>query len=265
MKNLITITLVSLFTIFHYSCKKEEEQAYGINITPTEDYMLRDMGNVVNFTVRFESKVELAKYRITQTINNSTTTLKDIQISGKKHIDWFDFTVPEIFQDYGRHEIKLIFTSFDVDGRSMNRAKIIYVDVNQRNLVEYAGNTIYSSLSSQFNAYDILTNTPKFSSDTTSHLVDFTQSNSADSLGKIWISPFGAKFTKLNSFDYSNATDLTVKNAYNSSIKSDTIRNINSNDIIITKINNNYIAIKMIFVIDDIGTSTDRYIFNIKK
>lgn len=265
MKKNPTIILILLVSTLFFSCKKDEEQAFGINITPSEDYMLRDIGNVINFTVKFESKEELVKYRITETISNSTTTIKDITISGKKYIDWFDYTVPNSFEDYGRHEIKLIFTSFDVDGKSMNRAKIIYVDVNQRNLVEYAGNTMYSSLSTQFNGYDLLTNTPKFSSDTTSHIVDFTQANSSDSLGKIWISPYGAKFAKLNSFDYSNATDLTVKNAYNSSIKSDTIRNINTNDIIITKINNDFIAIKMIYVIDDSGNSTDRYIFNIKK
>lgn len=265
MKIKTPIFFFLLISILLFSCKKEEEQAFGINITPSEDYMLRDMGNIINFTVKFESKEELIKYRITETINNSTTTIKDITIAGKKYIDWFDYTVPNTFENYGRHEIKLIFTSIDVDGKTMNRAKIIYVDIIQRNLVEYAGNTMYSSLSSQFNAYDLLSSTPKFSSDTTSHIIDLTKPNLNDSLGKIWVSPFGAKFAKLNSFDYSNATDLTVKNAYNSSIKSDTIRNINANDIILTKIDNNYIALKLIYVIDDAGTATDRYIFNIKR
>lgn len=265
MKIKTSLILFLIVSTLLFSCKKDEEQSFGINISPSEDYMLRDMGNTINFTVKFESKEELAKYRITETINNSTTTIKDVAISGKKYIDWFDYTVPNTFENYGRHEIKLIFSSFDVDGKSMNRAKIIYVDVNERNLTEYAGNTMYSSLSSQSNAYDLLTNTPKFSSDSTSHIVDLSKPNISDSLGKVWVSPFGAKFTKLNSFDYSNATDLTVKNAYNSSIKSDTIRNINPNDIIITKINNDYIALKLIYVIDDTGSATDRYVFNIKR
>ncbi|MCB9335587.1 MAG: hypothetical protein H6586_05520 [Flavobacteriales bacterium] len=262
-KSIFYFTILSL-VLFH-SCKKDEEQNSGITITPTEDYLLRDTSDVINFTVKIESRNELAKYRVTQTINNSTITVKEETISGKTHIDWYDYTVPNSFNTYGRHEIKLIFSSFDVSGNTMNKAKIVYVDINDRTLSETSGNTMYSALSNQFNAYDLLTNTPKYNSDSTSHVFDFSTSNPSDSLGKTWISPSGIKFVKLNGFDYANATESTVKNAYNSSIKNDTIRNIAPQDVIITKVNQTYMALQLIYVIDDVGVNQDRYIFNIKK
>lgn len=261
--NLAFFIFISLI-ITTYSCSKDEDSS-GISVTPGENYLIRDTGNVVNFTVKINSKNDLSKYRITETINNSTTTIKELNISGKNYIDWFDYKVPNVFNTYGRHEIKLIFSAFDAKGAIMSRAKLIYVDINDRTLTEYSGNTMYSALSNQHNAYDLITRTPKYNTDSTSHIFDFTQPNAGDSLGKTWISPSGVKFVKLNGFDYANATEGTVTNAYNSSVKNDTLRNLQPEDIIITKVGTTYMALKMVYVIDDTGNANDRYMFSIKK
>ncbi len=261
-KNILFIAIVTLIALV--SCNKEEKSS-NLTILPAENYLLRDTSNVINFTIKVESTNDLARYRITQTIDNSTTTIKDELISGKNYIDWFDYTVPNSFQGYGRHEIKLIFTTIDVKGAEMNRAKLIYVDITDRTLAENSGNTMYSALSNQFNAYDLLTNTPKYNTDSTAHIFDFTKPNTNDTLGRVWISPSGVKFVKLNGFDYANATASSVTNAYNSSVKNDTLRNLTDGDIVITKVGSTYMALKMVYVIDDVGNANDRYIFSIKK
>jgi hypothetical protein len=259
------LTLLIVPFLFLSSCKKDENVNSGIIITPSEDYFKRNIGDVINFTLKIESKEELAKLRITQTIGNSTSTILDKTISGKKIIEWYDYEIPNEFNDYGRHEIKLVFTTIDNDNKTMNRAKIIYVDITEKTLAEYSGNNMYSSLSNQFNAYDLLTNTPKYSSDSTSHIIDLSVTNPNDTLSRSWASPYGIKFVKHNSFDYGNATDLTVQNAYNSGIKNDTLRNLATDDVILTKINNSYVALKLIYVIDDPGKTNDKYIFSIKR
>lgn len=264
MHNKTNIFFIALLIVALFSCKKDESNS-NLTIIPADNYLLRDTSNVINFTIKVESTNELARYRITQTINNSTITIKDELISGKNFIDWFDYTVPNSIQGYGRHEIKLIFTTIDVKGAEMNRAKLIYVDINDRTLAESSGNTMYSALSNQFNAYDLLSNTPKYNTDSTAHIFDFTKPNVNDTLGRVWISPSGVKFVKLNGFDYANATASSVTNAYNSSIKNDTLRNLIDGDIVVTKVGTTYMAIKMIYVIDDVGNSNDRYIFSIKK
>jgi hypothetical protein len=258
------LIVTTLLMLAFFSCSKDDNSS-NLTILPADNYLLRDTSNVINFTIKVESTNDLARYRITQTINNSTTTIKDELISGKNYIDWFDYTVPNSFQNYGRHEIKLIFTTIDVKGAEMNRAKLIYVDITDRTLAENSGNTMHSALSNQFNAYDLLANTPKYNTDSTAHIFDYTKPNVNDTLGRVWISPSGVKFVKLNGFDYANATASSVTNAYNSSVKNDTLRNLTDGDIVITKVGNTYMALKMVYVIDDAGNANDRYIFSVKK
>ena len=74
----------------------------------------------------------------------------------------------------------------------------------------------------------------------------------------------GLLFSKNNSFDYANATLEGIENTYSTSVKKEFVDQISENDIIITKIESNYVIIKIIFVIDGIGSGDDRYIFNIK-
>ena len=89
------------------------------------------------------------------------------------------------------------------------------------------------------------------------------------SLSRTWISPANLKFVRYNNFDYANATSSSVKNAYKSGVKVDHLNNISTNDIILTYIpslseETAYYAIKIIYIIDDVGVEQDKYIFNIK-
>ena len=52
-----------------------------------------------------------------------------------------------------------------------------------------------------------------------------------------------------------------LQNTYQSSLKKEFVDDIQVDDIIITLIDNSYIAIKLIYVIDDVGVENDKYIF----
>lgn len=266
--NFLKYLVVTIIVLFAIACDNsdDEDKSYGMNISPSENYLSRKGGSVINFTISIQSAENLTRYRITEVINDfSTKTLKDQNISGKFHSDWFDYTVPDTFE-FGKHEIKLIFSTFDVRGTEMKRAKIINVNITDRKLEEFAGNTMYSSISNQFDAYDLLTGTPKYSSDSTSHIIDLSKPNSNDFLSKSWTSPVpDIKFVRFNSFDYGNATNQSVKTAYDTGIKNDTIRNLNDEDILLTKINDKFVAVKIQLVIDQSGYDNDRYVFNIKR
>ena len=258
--------LIPIF-IFALACEEVDEgDDFGISISPEANYLTREPGNVVNFTINANSVDDFVRYRVTENINNQATTiLKDVSIRGKAYSDWFDYTVPDSL-DFGQNNIELIFGFFDSKGKEMRRAKIINVNIKERLLDEYGGNTMYSSGSNQFDAYDLLTNTPKYSSDSTSHIRDITKSSSPDSLSRAWTSPIeDIKFVKFNSFDYANATNESVRLAFETGVKNDTIRNLRDDDIILTKIEENFIAVKLIFVADPSGNSSDRYVFSTKR
>ncbi|MBC8299053.1 MAG: hypothetical protein H8E55_25125, partial [Pelagibacterales bacterium] len=102
------------------------------------------------------------------------------------------------------------------------------------------------------------------SSDSTSHISDNTDSIS-DILSRKWISMSGLSFTKVNEFDYAHATLEGIKTAYNTHLIKEFVDNIETDNIIIAKIENNYVIIKIMQVIDDAGSENDRYVFNIKQ
>ena len=252
-----------------FSCNdSDDDEGFGIEISPEANRLNREGGSVVNFVVSIQSTEDLRRYRVSENIDNGGfNLLKEADISGKFYSDFFDYTVPDTF-DFGLHEIVIKFSTLDVRGNLMERAKVINVNITERTLTEYGGNTMYSNLSSQPDAFDLLNGSSKYSSDTLAHIRDFTLANPNDSLGKAWTSPMpGISFVRIGSggFDYGNATDQNVMTSYEAGVKNDTIRNLKAEDVILTKINDTYVAVKLVLVIDEAGTTNDRYFFSIKR
>ena len=265
MKILRLLTLLLAFSLF-FSCNEDEDEGFGMTMTPIENYLLREGGDVVSFTLSAQGENDLTRYRISEKIDQQASTLiKDEAISGRFFSDFFDYTVPDTFS-FGNHEIELIFSTIDVRGNQLRRVKVINVVIEDKLLTEFGGNTMYSSLSTQFDAYDLLTGTPKNGTDTTAHIRDLSLPNPTDSLSRSWASPTDTiLFVRFNSFDYGNATNESVKAAYNTGIKNDTIRNLQDEDVLLTRIGDRYLAVKVFFVTDQSGSENDRYIFSIKR
>ena len=84
-----------------------------------------------------------------------------------------------------------------------------------------------------------------------------------------WISPAGGRFVRFNTYDYANATDSSIVDAYNAGLDLPKVDNIQNGDIILTKLGStsstDYAAILITGVYDPDSTNLDYYLFNIKK
>ena len=195
--------------------------------------------------------------------NSIMDTIYHKQISGLEKTELYNYTCPDI-NSLDTSEIKLIFYCSNTNGDVNQRAKVFSLVSETVYLSETTGHTMFSSNSTEFNAYNLYEGIPMFNSDSTSHISDNTDSIS-DVLSRKWVSMSSLEFSKNNSLDYANVTSNDLENAYNSSLKKEFVENIQSSDIIITLINETYIVIRIDQVIDDVGSQNDRYIFSIKK
>ena len=257
------VSLILCLLLAFSSCKKEVANFINISFTPTEQYEFRNSGEIIPFSIKLSSNSELSELVIVQIVNNSIIdTLYHEQISGLEKTELYNYTCPDI-SSLDTSEIKLIFYCSNTNGDINERAKVFSVVSKNVYLSETTGHTMFSNNSSEFNSYNLVTGTAAYNSDTTTHISDNTDSIS-DILSREWVSMSGLLFSKNNSFDYANATLEGIEDTYSTSVKKEFVDQISENDIIITKIEDNYVIIKIIFVIDNYGSEEDRYIFNIK-
>ena len=257
------VSLILYLLLVFSSCEKEVADFINISFTPTEQYEIRNSGEIIPFSIKLSSNNELTELVIIQIVNNSIIdTMHHEQISGLEKTELYNYTCPDITSS-DTSEVKLIFYCSNANGGVNERAKVFSVVSENVYLSETTGHTMFSNNSSNFNSYNLITGTGGYNSDTTTHISDNTDSIS-DILSRKWVSLSGLLFSKNNSFDYANATLEGVENTYSTSVKKEFVDQISENDIIITKIESNYVIIKIIFVIDGIGSGDDRYIFNIK-
>ena len=257
------VSLILCLLLAFSSCKKEVANFINISFTPTEQYEFRNSGEIIPFSIKLSSNSELSELVIVQIVNNSIIdTLYHEQISGLEKTELYNYTCPDI-SSLDTSEFKLIFYCSNANGDINERAKVFSVVSKNVYLSETTGHTMFSNNSSEFNSYNLVTGTAAYNSDTTTHISDNTDSIS-DILSREWVSMSGLLFSKNNSFDYANATLEGIEDTYSTSVKKEFVDQISENDIIITKIEDNYVIIKIIFVIDNYGSEEDRYIFNIK-
>ena len=255
--------ILCLFLAFS-SCNKEGADFINISFTPTEQYEIKNSGEIIDFSIRVSSNIELSELIIVQIVNNSIIdTIYQKQISGLEKTELYNYTCPEI-SSLDTSDVKLIFYCSNANGDVNERAKVFSVLSKNIYLAETTGHTMFSNNSSEFNSYNLVTGTAAYNSDTTTHISDNTDSIS-DILSREWVSMSGLLFSKNNSFDYANATLEGIEDTYSTSVKKEFVDQISENDIIITKIEDNYVIIKIIFVIDNNGSEEDRYVFNIKQ
>ena len=258
------VFLLLCFLYFFTSCQKSTSDFINISFTPAEQYEIRNSGEIIPFSIRLSSNIELSELVIVQIVNNSIIdTMYHEQISGLEKTEPYYYTCPDI-SSLDVSEVKLIFYCSNTNGDVNQRAKVFSVVSETVYLSETTGHTMFSNNSSEFNSYNRITGTAAYNSDTTTHISDNTDSIS-DILSREWVSMSGLLFSKNNSFDYANATLEGIENTYSTSLKKEFVNQISENDIIITKIENNYLIIKIIYVIDGVDSESDRYIFNIKQ
>jgi hypothetical protein len=264
----ITISILILLLVLLISCKKKLEEAV-ILLTPFE-LVIADVhpSEVVSFTVDCQSPTEMKQFTVASRVEGSfTRTELDTLISGERFYMRFEYQVPDLIESA---QIILEFTLSDIFGNIVTNAKIIEVVATAKYLKETAGHELFSGNSGKQNAYDLHDGVPLYMKLADSAIIHIADTSNSNVLLKRWVSPAGLKFVKFNGFDYANCTNLSVRNSYDAGIKTEFVDNITVGDIFLTRTNltgtaEEYVAVKIVNIIDDTGSEWDRYIFNLKK
>ncbi|MBL0049742.1 MAG: hypothetical protein IPP32_16805 [Bacteroidetes bacterium] len=267
------ILLLGVLTFTSTSCKKEKLKQPLVLTNPESLYIYGRAGDVVSVTVDVSSDIRLSRFYVTSKIDNAfQITSLDSTIDGKSFSMNFEYKIPAAASG---KSIIFTYNAMDVDGNSGSDVKRLVVAADTAIvLAETSGHQLFSgkSLNHQ-DAFDLETNSVKWSLlpgvDSTSLDIKDFPTDSTDALAKSWISPAHGKFVRANGFDYANATNVSLINAYSSSTKLDIIDNIQLNDIIIIKLgsvaSDKYAIIKINGITDAAGKESDSYLFSIKK
>lgn len=259
--------LLLLLTLFNNSCQKVEEESV-ILISPSEIYIITQPSKVVSITANCSSPLDLKQFTITSQIEGSFSEKKlDTLIGGKNFYFKFEYLVPDLTDST---KIIIEFTLKDASGKVVNNVRVLEVNPVAKYLTESAGHEMFSGKSGKQNAYNLIDGVPLFSHLADSAKMHIVDTSNSPTLLKRWVSPAHAKFVRFNGFDYPNCTNISIRNAFNSGIKTDFVDNLNQGDIILAKIiypksKEYFVAIKIINIFDNSGSEWDRYIFNIKQ
>lgn len=269
------LSLIIIFSLFGLACKKDKNSPALLFITPDNTYFDVYNSNILQFEISGSSESSsLTGFSVVSKPDNAfSATVFDTSFSAKNFNMSYEYQVPVFSQSIN---VNLQFILNDEAGNQTRMAKILKVTVINTAPVETSGNEIFSAISGKQDAYNLFTLQPLFSESSGSsnqHIKEATMNDSlgsVDTLGKKWISPAGLQFVRFNDFDYANARNEDMKAAYEVGIKKSFVDKLEDGDIILTRFPNSetdkgYIAIKLVYVIDEDSTNFDRYIFNVKK
>ncbi len=164
----------------------------------------------------------------------------------------------------------MVFLLETENGGLLESGRIIEVRITEKMLDETAGHEMYTRASEKQNAYDLILGNPLFSHLADSSVMHIMDTTDSDKLLRKWLSPASSRFVRYNGFDYANASNRTVKEAFNSGIKHEFLLDIKNDDIIIARFYDNnadtsYCVVKVTDVVDLPGKESDKYVFNIKR
>lgn len=249
-------------------CKDDDETENLLLISPYEIYLPAEPFDIITLDITCTSEAGLKNLTITSKLEESyTEVVLDSSISGKNFNMIFEYRVPEV------HEAASIFLGIkmtDINDNMTQSGKILEVTVNERYLTETAGHELYSLNSGKMNAYNLYTLQPLFSEFSLQEEMHIMDSSDSPYISRKLTSPAGIEFVRYKDFDYANCTNISLKAAYNASIKHEFVENLEDGDILMMKLFGNnadssYLALKIVNIIDTRGSEFDRYIFNVKK
>jgi len=267
---LVALLLLSMLAP---ACKKENKIPV-ISVTPTAPDIDVVSGVVLSFSINAQTdNSTLASIVITSKKGNGfTVTLRDSTISGTS-FNWnWEYLVANATEAYTE---LLTFRLTDVDGTMMETQRTLYVTLGATVLTETSGHTFYSgnSIVHPESAFDLQERIPVLSTvdSTRRDVQDNPLNGTTTELSRNWISPAGGRLVRFNGYDYANATDISLRSAYETGIPVEELSGIAVSDIILIKLGSLpsntsfYAALRVVDIVDDGGTSdNDRYIFNMK-
>lgn len=267
----ITLSIFAIYSLLSiYGCRpKDELSMVNIIVTPNNAYFEVNSDAILIFQVKAFSNDDIVKRVVIQSVDGKAnkTNLLDTIINQKQTI--FDYVYrPQLYETDMEMSLKFTaYSSLDESTTTTLLGKVIKID---KHLDEYAGFTLYAADSKKESGFNIEQLKILFVSTATEAEVDIydyadTLSTEVNRFEREWRSFTSVSFVKYNGFDYSSATDKSIKDAYNVGVKQPICQNICNNDIIIIGRDKEAIGvIKVVNVYDNKDISNDRYIFNIK-
>lgn len=197
-------------------------------------------------------------------INPGTKTYKD-------RIIW---EIPSMTSDTTLVEVQIAATD-DQGIYNDYKLNLKAVGGNTSLLPERSGITLYSPLSGKQDAFSFTTLQPLHASSEAPDcdIVFLTPEATGEAMPLTWGTKTDVVFCKVNSLDYASATWSNLQVIFNSTLRYDTISNLQIDDIIIvgreTHTEDDIIlytlgVIKIMAIYDDPGTQSDRIVFNLK-
>ncbi|MBK9174876.1 MAG: hypothetical protein IPM46_00780 [Flavobacteriales bacterium] len=254
------------------SCKRENKVPI-LRISPSNHDIDMVSGDVVTFGIQCSSdNSTLARLVIKSKRGNGfTMVVIDSTLSGNSfRWDW-EYQAAHATASYTE---LLTFELIDADGEQMSTTRALYVTLTQTVLVETSGHLFYSRNSPVHpeSAFDLQDRVQVlYTADSTRRDMQDNPSGTDEVLSRSWISPAGGRFVRFNGFDYANATDVALRNAYLSGVPAEQLSDIEVGDIIITKLGSLppnigfYAVVRITGIVDEAGTAdNDRYQFNLK-
>lgn len=253
------------------SCEPEQTGSpILVFLSPSESHIEANSNDHV--FIRIDSRTESGSHLHLKVESidelNGVEQVFDSSFSFRKINYLFDYVVPA-YPD--STESLMVFTLMNDDGDQIQIAKRLFVNKGASSVKETSGNAMYSSLSSEPNAFSLAELTPAYLRDSLSRMLDIIDASSEDknndgSLSRTWISRTDVLFVKFSGFNYADADAVTISNSYKSGIKLSTVNNLKDSDIVLVGRGDKAIgAIQVLTVTDLAGHENDKYVFSIKK
>ena len=178
----------------------------------------------------------------------------------------FIYEVPEFSKDSVEITLKMKVT--DLDNNFYELKCFLTVTGSASLLPELSGIVMYSGASEKPDAFSLkdpsLVFLKALADSASVDVYDYVDQNNQNTLSREWRTNTDVKFVRINSFNYSAATSLTIKNAYTSSVRQNFINNISLNDIILVGRNEAEGVLQVVGLEDQEGNLNDFYRFNFK-
>lgn len=194
--------------------------------------------------------------------------LLDSALSTKRLSYEFLYKVPMLSRDSVTVTLKI--AASDRNGYTQEITRRLLVISQDYKLEEVAGITLYTNeIKDHPNGICLEDLRPLIVSMADSAAIDiytYVDENNPETLTKEWRSNTDIYFARANQFDYANATNRSVAEAFGSAVANPRISRIEKDDIILVGRGNQAVgAIKVVQLYDEPGVENDRYLINIKK
>ncbi|MBQ0056090.1 MAG: hypothetical protein KBT20_00400 [Bacteroidales bacterium] len=214
------------------------------------------------------NQIKLSSYDVqygTRLCLDSLISCKDLKFT-------YEYAVPYFSKDSVRLDLQLEITNTQGD-RSFHTAPLLVTGSGRGVLNEYAGLLLYGGKSTRPNALDLNSPTQTFclaTADTAQVSIDIyayaAQDDDTETLSCEWRTATDVDFVRFNGFDYVNATALSLETLYNTSHRTNAIRDIRQGDIIVVgKDASIWGVFQVALCYDQEGVDDDGYLLNFKR